>query len=154
MRPRYVLLPEKFFLLVRRGSELGAIRFTRIDSDPVGNGKATYESYFQADGSGSFVTPNVVKRSGVIDIRSMRGIHAFAWQPGQNKLRVGTWWFGCLGPGTINMSSRFAEKDNRFEFAPTSARSLEEIDASDKRLRWFRYEPDARIRLPVSDVPR
>jgi hypothetical protein len=52
------------------------------------------------------------------------------------------------------MSSHFAEWDNGFGFAPTSAQSLEEIDASGKPLRWIRYKPDARIRLPVSDVPK
>jgi hypothetical protein len=84
----------------------------------------------------------------------MRGIHEFAWQPGQNKLWVGKWWFGCYSPSLVNMSSHFSEKDEGYEFAPTSAQNVAEIDASDKRLRWFRFNPDARIVVPVSDLPK
>ncbi|HLK53845.1 MAG TPA: hypothetical protein VKU42_10325, partial [Candidatus Angelobacter sp.] len=73
---------------------------------------------------------------------------------GQNKLWVGKWWFGCLTPSLINMSSHFSEKDKGYEFAPTSARSVREIDASDNRLKWFRFDPNARIVVPVSDLPK
>jgi hypothetical protein len=52
------------------------------------------------------------------------------------------------------MSSHFSEKDEGYEFAPTSAQNVAEIDASDKRLRWFRFNPDARIVVPVSDLPK
>jgi hypothetical protein len=154
MGPNYVHVPEEFFVLVRKGREIGAIRFIRIEQDAQGNGKSTYETYFQGDGSGSFLNSNVVKRTGEIDIRPMRGIHEFAWQPGQNKLWVGKWWFGCYSPSLVNMSSHFSEKDEGYEFAPTSAQNVAEIDASDKRLRWFRFNPDARIVVPVSDLPK
>jgi hypothetical protein len=52
------------------------------------------------------------------------------------------------------MTSHFSEKDEGFEFAPTSAQTVAEIDANDKRLRWFRYDPDTRIEVPVSDLPK
>jgi hypothetical protein len=154
MGPRYALMPEKFFLLVRKGREIGAIRFTKVEQDADGNGKSTYESYFQGDGSGSFLNSNVVKRTDEIEIKPMRGIHAFAWQPGQNKLWVGKWWFGCMGPSLVNMSSHFSENDEGFEFAPTSAQSVAEINFTDKGLRWFRYNPDASVDVPVSNLPK
>ena len=154
MGPRYVHMPENFFVLVRKGTNTGAIRFTKIVQDSLGNGKSAYESYFQSDGTGSFLTPNVVKRSGEIDIKPMRGVHTLAWQPGQNRLLVGKWWFGCRSPSLINMSIHFSEKDEGYEFAPTSAQSLAEIDLTDKRLRWFHYDPNARISLPVADLPK
>jgi len=154
MGPRYVLMPEKFFLLVRKGQDIGAVRFTKIEQDADGNGKSRYESYFQGDGSGSFLNSNVIKRTEEIEIKPMRGIHAFAWQPGQNRLWVGKWWFGCYSPSLVNMSSHFSENDDGFEFAPTSAISVEEINLSDKRLRWFRYVPDTSISMPVSNLPK
>jgi hypothetical protein len=154
MGPRYVLMPEKYFLLIRKGRELGAIRFTRIERDVDGNGKSTYESFFQDDGSASFLKSNVVKHIGEIEIKPMRGIHAFAWQPGQNKLFVGKWWFGCYSPNLVNMSSHFSEDDEGFEFAPTSALSIAEINSSDKRLQWFRYLPDSSTDIPVSELPK
>lgn len=154
MGPRYVLMPEKFFLLVRKGRDIGAVRFTKIGQDADGNGKSRYESYFQGDGSGSFLSSNVIKRTEEIEIKPMRGIHAFAWQPGQNRLWIGKWWFGCYSPSLVNMSLHFSENDDGFEFAPTSAISVEEINLSDKRLRWFRYAPDASISMPVSNLPK
>jgi hypothetical protein len=154
MGPRYVHLPEKFFLLVRKGREVGAIRLIKIEEDAQGNGKSTYETYFQGDGSGSFMKSNVVKRSGELDIKPMSGVHAFAWRPGQDKLLVGKWWFGCYSPSLVNMSSHFSEEDEGYEFAPTSAQEIAEIDASDKRLRWFRYLPDTSITVSVSDLPK
>jgi hypothetical protein len=53
----------------------------------------------------------------------------------------------------MNMSAHFAEKDSGFEFAPTSAREIVHADASDQRLRWFRHDPNARISLPISELP-
>jgi len=153
--PRYLHMPANFFVLVRKGREVGAVRFTKIEQDVKGIGHSTYESYFQSDGSGSFLASNVAKRFGEIDIKPMRGVsHSLTWQPGQVKLRVGNWWFGCLSPSLFNMSSHFSEKDDGYEFAPTSAQNITEIDASDKRLRWFRFDPNARISVPVSDLPK
>lgn len=154
--PRFVHMPKGVFVLVRRGREIGAIRFTRIEpSGAIGQGSATYESYFQGDGSGSFLTTNVVKRSGEITIKPLKGIsHSTMWQPGQDKLWVGKWWFGCLGITLVNMSPHFGEKANGFEFAPTSARDVSEIDISDKRLQWFRYDSNASITLSVSELPK
>jgi hypothetical protein len=152
--PRYVRLPENFFLLVRKGNEVGAIRFTRIEQDVEGNGKSSYETYFQGDGSNAFLKSNVIKRFGEIEIKPMKGVHAFAWQSGQNRLYVGKWWFGCYSPSLVNMSSHFSETGEGYEFAPTSARRLAEIDSSDKGLRWFRYLADSSIILPVSGLPK
>jgi|SRR5580704_16202804 hypothetical protein len=57
-----VLVPKGVFLLIRKGQQTGAIRFTSIEQGgTVGTGKASYESYFQADGSGSFRSSNVRK---------------------------------------------------------------------------------------------
>ncbi|MCU1253615.1 MAG: hypothetical protein JWQ49_6644 [Edaphobacter sp.] len=155
MGPYAVHMPEKFFVLVRKGREIGAIRFTKINLNADGDGESTYESYFQADGSGSFMNSNVIKRSGEITIKPVRGVsHTLSWWPGQHKLWVGKWWFGCMSPSLINMTSHFSDKDEGFEFAPTSAQNIAEIDASDRHLRWFRFDPNARITLQVSDLPK
>jgi hypothetical protein len=47
-----------------------------------------------------------------------------------------------------------AQKDYGFEFAATSARQIDEIDAFDKRLRWFRYDENTSTRLSLSDLPK
>src|SRR5260370_19979369 len=79
MGPYAVHMPEKFFVLVRKGLEIGAIRLTKIKLDSDGNGESAYESYFQGDGSGSFMNSNVVKRSGEITSKPVRSItHTFS----------------------------------------------------------------------------
>jgi hypothetical protein len=40
-----------------------------------------------------------------------------------------------MSPNLVNMSEHFSEKDTGFEFAPTSAQSVEEVNALDKELR-------------------
>ncbi len=154
MGPRYAYIPEGYFLLIRKGTALGAIRLVSIHQDTLGNGSSTYESYFQSDGSGSFLTATVVRRAGKIDIRPLVGLHPFNWQPGQDRLRVGDWWFGCPTPSLVNMSGHFAVKDQGYEFAPTSAKDIHEVDALDKRLKWFRYDENTEVIMPVASLPK
>ena len=81
----------------------------------------------------------------------MRG---FAYQPGPHQARIGKWSFSFIGPSTLHMSSYHHSGDQRYEFAPTSACSPSEVDALDKRLRWFRYNPNANVVLPLADLPK
>lgn len=153
--PKFIYMAENSFVLVRRGRAIGAFRLTRIQQDSAGIGKSTYESYYQGDGTRSLQDSNAIRKSGEIDIQPMAGlVHSLMWQPGLNKLWVGKWWFGCLTPSLVNMSEHFSEEDGGFEFAPTSAQSVAEINVNDSRLRWFRFNPDAGITVPVSELPK
>jgi hypothetical protein len=144
-----VLVPKGVFLLIRKGQQIGAIRFTSIElGSTVGTGNASYESYFQADGSGSFRYSNVRKQTGENNLKPLKGIGRLAFQPGQDRIRVGDWSFLSSSPGAVSMwPYRGSQKDYGYEFAPTSAQSVEEIDTSDKRLRWFRFDPNSRVTL-------
>lgn len=64
------------------------------------------------------------KQTGVIDLKPLKGIGRASFQFGSENM-----W-----------PSRGLEKDYGYEFALTSARDLTKIDASDKRLRWFRFD--------------
>jgi hypothetical protein len=128
--PYSIQLPEKYILLIRKGNLVGAVQLTQINLDSDGEGQSTYESYFQGDGSGSFKGANVVTRSGEIISKPVRSItHTLSWKPGQHKLWVGNWWFGCMTPTLIPMASHYSNKDQGFEFAPTSASEINEVDA-------------------------
>ena len=157
--PSYMVVPEKMFVLVRKGSQMGAVHFTRVESDAykTGNcyeGNSDYESFFQGDGSGSLIKENVVKRFGSINIKPVKGFHPFALQPGADKLWVGNWEFGCMGNNVVNMSVGFSEKDHGYEFAPTAAQTLAEIDATDKRLQWFKFDAKNRVVVPIASLPK
>ena len=154
--PGQVLVPKGVFLLVRKGNKVGAIRFISIEQGKeIGTGRATYESYFKGDGSTSFRSQSVHKQTGSIDLKPLKGIGRAAFQFGKDKVRVGDWAFRSDSPGSIDMwPYRGAQKDYGYEFAPTSARDVTEIDLSDKRLRWFRFEKDSRVTLRVIDLPK
>ena len=154
--PYAALIPRGFFLLIRKGGKIGAIRFTSIERGPTpGIGKASYESYFQAEGSGSFHSPNVRKQNGEINVKPLKGFHPLAFQTGRTKIKVGDWSFESEAPGSLNMwPYGRSEKDYGYEFAPTSAQTVDEIDVSDKRLRWFRFTIDTKVVLPVSELPK
>lgn len=154
--PSQVLMPKGAFLLIRKGREIGAIRFTSIErGEPIGAGKASYESYFQSDGSGSFRSPKVRKQTGNIDLKPLEGIGRISFQFGKDRVRIGDWSFRSSYPGYMSMwTYRGSEKDYGFEFAATSAREVSEIDASNKRLKWFRFSANDQVTLEVSDLPK
>ena len=154
--PRAVRLPVGRFLLVRKGHALGAIRFTNGQHGESNSyGTASYESYFQGDGSGSFLASNVVKQSGEISLKPLTGIGRLSFGGGKRRLRVGTWSFACHAPGWMNMwPFGEDERDQGFEFAPTAAQELAEIQVLDKRLQWFRYDSNSSRTLHLSDLAK
>ena len=153
--PSAMRIPQGFFLLIRKGQKIGAIRFTYIERRKDGLGKASYESYFQSDGSFSFDSPNVRKQTGEINVKPLKGFHPLAFQFGKTKVRVGEWAFEAATPRLLFMFPYGrSDKDYGYEFAPTSAQNIEEIDASDKGIRWFKYDDNSSVKLSVSDIPK
>jgi hypothetical protein len=158
--PRAVLMPKGAFLLIRKGKAIGAVRFTSIEQgSEVGVGRATYESYFQGDGSGLLSSAKAIKKTGEINLKPLKGIGRFSFQVGQDKVAVGGWFggwlFGCDNPGLLDMwPYRGESRDYGYEFAPTSALDVSEIDASDKRLRWFKFDSEKSVKIPLSDLPK
>ena len=176
-----VEMPEGVFLLIRKGKELGALRFTKLHrGDGLKEGDSTeYESYYQADGSGSLVGKGVLRRVGQEDMRLSLGYAPFLIERGRKeRVQVGPWQFGGLSAGSVEMylygtkfedqyQSPIAYRDPGFAFAATSARDVRQIDARDSRLKWFRLvEPPAdkfegskmcmtrEISLAVSALPK
>jgi hypothetical protein len=154
-------VPIGAFLLVRKGNEIGAIRLTSID--PTGTewlGKSVYESYFQGDGSGSFLAGNVVRKTGDLNLQPSKGPGRgiYIYKPGPYRARIGKWSFGFYGPGRMAMTDHSFWtgdlSDHGFEFAPTCACDLSEIDVHDKQLRWFRFDRNANVTLALADLAK
>jgi hypothetical protein len=153
-----IQMPIGAFLLIRKNGQIGAIRLTDIDRKATEYlGKSTYESFFPADHSGLFRSgsSDIIRQGGLLEIKPVGGlIRGFAYQPGPYSAHIGKWSFPFSSPGRIGMSSYHRNDDQGYEFAPTSACDLSEIDATDSRLRWFRYDPRASIVLPLADLPK
>jgi hypothetical protein len=152
-------MPVGAFLLVRNGSQLGAIRLTSLTPGAKqAEGRSNYESFFLPDKATSFTANGVSHQTGDIYIGETVGVHAvFVHTKGHNKAKLGTWEFWFSFPDTLDMSPPSAWKgahDGGFEFAPTSACQVSEIDATDKRLRWFRWDRTTQVALPLVDLPK
>ena len=155
-----VKMPVGAFLLVRKNGKVGAIRLTKID--PAATewvGKSTWESFFQPDGSGSLAAKNVIRRTGELDVQDLKGPGRgiYVYQPGVTDALVGKWKFSFGSPTMMSMSdSSFwtGVGDHGYEFAPTSACDLSEIDVNDKKLQWFRFDRNASIKLSIADLPK
>ena len=156
MGPWAISMPTGALLVIRKNGKVGALRLTAVvQGDAIGLGTATYESYFQGDGSANFQRPNVTKLRGEIELKPLKGVGRFSFQTGKNKIRVGSWSFGAAAPNLMNMwPFRGDSKDYGFEFAPTSARDISELNLSDPRLRWFKFDSSGGIVLPVRDLPK
>jgi hypothetical protein len=151
-----IQMPIGAFLLIRKGGQIGAIRLISIDPTATQNyGKSSYESYFPADASGSFHAA-LTRQTGELDVRPLKGPGRDLWiyQPGPHRARIGKWSFSFVTPDMIWMAPYHHGPSNDYEFAPTSACDLSQVDANDKRLHWFRYDPNASVVLPLADLAK
>jgi hypothetical protein len=156
-----VKMPIGAFLLIRKKAEIAAIRLTSID--PAATewlGKSVYESYYQGDGSGSFSAGNVVRATGNLNLQQSKGPGRgiYIYKPGPYRAEIGKWSFAFDGPSMMVMTDHSSltgdYSDHGFEFAPTSACDLAEVNIHDKRLKWFRYDRNASVTLPLADLAK
>jgi hypothetical protein len=151
-----VMMPVGAFLLVRKNGKIGAIRITSIDPAATDvYGKFTYESYFLGDGTSSSTSSSAIRQTDELNLKYPTSLGRIVFSSGKSKAKIGKWPFVFIEPGLLDMTgvARWSGGDHGYEFAPTSAHDVSEIDATDKRLRWFRYDPNASVILPLADLP-
>ena len=155
-----IKMPLGAFLLVRKSGQIGAIRLTSIDPNATELfGKSTYESIFERNASPTTFSRNAVTQNGELDVQDLKGPGRgiYIHRPAGYKAHIGKWTLDFKTPDSMWMSGSSlwtGQGDHRFEFAPTSACQLSDIDATDKRLRWFRFNRDATVTLPLADLPK
>jgi hypothetical protein len=158
VRAGSVQMPPGAFLLVKKNGHRGALRLTSIDSQ-----SAVYESVYERSDTGPGLSGNVDKRSGTLNLRPVKGPGrgVYMYKPGPYKAHIGKWSFPFDEQGLMALSDQSfwtGVGEHGFEFAPTSACNLSEIDFDDKRLQWFkrvRYDTDRPpINLLLSDLPK
>ena len=154
--PREICMPKGYFILIRKGNSYGAIKFTEITpGENIGEGSAVYESFYQGDGTGSFLTIGVERNGGDLIVKPMGGIGRLSYKRGKFKLSVGIWAFEYHSPGCVHLYPYGnQEGDYGFEFAPTVFQDVEKIDVFDKRLKWFRFDLDRSFSLPMDDLQK
>lgn len=148
--PRYMHVPVGYFVLVRKGAHIGAFRLIDARQDSKGLGESHYESFFGTSLE-NLTAPQSARRTGTITTKPLRGfLHSFMWQPGQDRMEVGDWSFGCLSPTLVNMSGGFSEDDEGYEFAPTGITDVRQLMAAANKQHWFRYDSNNRVELNVA----
>jgi len=154
-------MPVGAFLLVRKKNHIGAIRLTKVDPNSTEwLGSSSYESYFQDDDAVPLTAANTIRKSGDLTLQQSKGPGRGLWiyKPGVYIALIGKWKFAFDGPSMMAMSDLSwltgDQADHGFEFAPTSACNVSEIDVHDKNLRWFHFNQDAHLTLPISDLPK
>jgi hypothetical protein len=154
-----VTMPVGAFLLVRSGTQLGVIRLTSLVLGANrAQGRSNYESFFIPNQGTSFTASGVVHKTGDVYIGETVGVHAvFLYRKGHDQVLIGPWKLNFGFPDLISMAPKSfwnGYHDEGFEFAPTSACQVSEIDATDMRLRWFRWDKTTQVNLKLSELPK
>ncbi len=161
VRSGSITLPVGFFLLMRRGVSVGAIRLTSASTSGPDNwfGTSSYESLFQRDPAYSLSSPSAVRHASPMTFSPTKGVHAvFLYGGGHHTAHIGPWTFDFDNPVLLPMTDlQFWSgemSDHGLEFAPTSACDPSEIDEHDLHLHWYRFDRNAQFSLPIAGLPR
>jgi hypothetical protein len=171
---RHVLLtsfsvssPTGYWLLARKDNMACAIRFTDFKvarsagyasfSEPTSNSEnnihgegriyAEYDFFSQTDGSGDFKKSNVsLGHNKATRADGNWGGYGDLTGCGSLILQIGSFGIGVA----FNLSEPQGES---VELAPTKWQDVGEINISDPRIKWYRYDKTRRdIKIPIEDL--
>ena len=124
--------PEGVFLAVRKGGSGGVVRFFNVQDVNEGvEGCARYE-FYSRDGRNRKFTVD----SGVVSYLGSTGVHPVVVARGNQTIRGRGLSLRYSHPGCVWLLGQ-----PELEVAPTPWRSIEEVDLTDQRLRWYRLDP-------------
>jgi hypothetical protein len=157
IRPHAIIMPLGKILLIRRDSDYGSIKFTKFWTGKTEDDLyATYESYYPGDKTGDFTNKNA--KFSKEELHSPKPSfslfgHPFAFGA-KKEIRCGPiklWW---TGRGTVYFFERYQrEGDYGIEFAPTKWTDISQVNLSDPRLKWYRYDANRKdIKIPVDQL--
>ena len=144
------------FLLIRRGGDACALRFTTAhrghDAKPqtlTQSGEETffaeYEWFYQGDGSSLLTGPGVRSGRGKLEKKPLRGIGRLAFQTGETYVKCGPFTLLWTYPTSVSFYSGSNRGDQGIEMAPTKWSSVLQIDFQNPHLKWYRYDEDRSV---------
>jgi hypothetical protein len=155
-----VSIPVGRIMLVRKGTEYCAIQFDNawIEKSGWKSGwkRATYESYYQGDGTGDFSKENVHLRKGEVHLSEGHwiggGHYIHFWR--NEDIRCGPIKLCWAYKTNICFSSDSQEqRDYGIELAPTKWADISKVNVFDQRLKWYRYdEKRQREFIPIDQL--
>lgn len=161
--------PVGRFLLLRRGEELCAIRFTEFhrghDAKPPtlfhsGDESfyAEYDWFYPENEKGSFLGDDVDSGHQELDRQPLVGLMfgRLGFQLGTTRIKCGPfdpeWYYPTMVDFDIIVEE--GSIDPGIELAPTKWTKLSEINLQDPTLKWYGYnEEQPNVFIPVEDLP-
>ncbi len=158
--PSGIAMPLQRILLIQANSCYCAIKFIKAYTEQVqgeysGEYFATYESWWQDDGTGDFSKSNVLFKRDDLWWRLPIGIgRLWLIMRYRKDIKCGPvtleWWRQTVilwTPKKIN------EKVKTIHFAPTPWVSISEVNVRDPRIIWYYQKPDLpEIRIPIDQL--
>jgi hypothetical protein len=151
--PNAIRVPVGAFVLARKNQEYCAVRFTKFWTGKTQEDEyATYESFYQGDGTGKFSSQNVKTKKGELSSPKPRGIGRLAFSFGHRDIQCGSVKLEWSGKGWVYFSNTGQkEGDYGIELAPTKWTDISQVNVFDPRLRWYRYDENRKdTMLPIS----
>jgi len=150
-----IVMPIGRILLIRKGDEYCAMKFIRF-----WNGKtewdryAEYESYFPIDNKVGFVRENIRVSKDVASFSKLYGVGRLAISFGTKEIKCGAFRLAWDGRGIVCFFGKNQKQgDYGIELAPTPWTDTAQINLSDERTRWYRYDTARKkITLPIDNV--
>lgn len=141
-------IPTGLVCLVRRGDQRAAIRFIEVRRlKEQGTGYATYE-YYPDDRHGNFT--DAAKRIDTVSVLGWGGFHPLSYQKGDAKLHAGPITLEYNFPTCISFTPYGRSPgDYGVEIAPTRWTNIQQVNANDPTLRWFRYDAAGERHLEI-----
>ena len=153
--PNGISMPLKKILLVRKGKNYCAVKFTEFSTGENKEDRyASYESYCCDDKTGAFALGNVKTRKEELYFPKAR------WSIFGHPIAFGTkdeihcgfvklWW---SGKGSVYFFEKNQPQgDYGIELAPTKWTDISQVNVFDQRLKWYKYdEGRKRENIPVN----
>lgn len=142
VNPSSICAPVGVFVAVRRPGWSGVVRFTeQRDMDAGGlEGCSRYELYSRTDPKNQFT-----RSTGVVSSLGSSGVHPIVVERGNQAITGPGVTLRYMHPGCLSLLV-----DRALEVAPTPWRTIEEVNLSDARLRWYAVDVSGSRSVTIS----
>ena len=144
-----VVMPLETILLVRRGNNMCAVKFTKFWT-----GKTDEDLYAEYESVG--LTGNGKPIREELSFPKPRGIGRLAFSFGNKEIKCGPFKLFWSGKGAVHFHAEGQKQgDYGIELAPTSWSNISDVKIADPCLKWYRYDENRRRQnIPVDKLGR
>jgi hypothetical protein len=138
----YIMIPPEKILIVRKEGHYCAIKFTKLwTGKNKDDSFASYESYCQMNNTSGFSMGNIQTFKGKLSYYAPRGIGRLSFSFGNAEIKCGSIKLISFGQGEVLFDPTGQNSyDHGIELAPTNWDNISDVDISDSRLRWYKFD--------------